>query len=85
MYSSVITSLEQVTHDWLTTALRNSGALTNGSVVGFSVQDGRGAWSSNARLALRYSADAQGDCPVHLFLKLVDMDTGDDEYSCAPR
>ena len=77
---AVLVSLEEVTVDWLTAVLTRSGALSKGRVVGFEVAGGRGNWSQNGRLRLRYSDDAQGERPETLFLKLVDMDTGDGEY-----
>lgn len=80
MASSVITELTQVSADWLTAVLARSGALTAGAVTGFDADTGGGNWSDNARLTVRYSADAAGDCPTQLFLKLVDTDTGDGEF-----
>ena len=80
MSDDVITNLEQVTTDWLTAVLTQSGALKRGQVTAFQAESGGGHWSSNARLTLSYSAGAQGDCPMHLFLKLVDTDTGDGEF-----
>lgn len=69
---NVITALEQVTPAWLTGALSRSGALTRGAVVSFAVGGGKGNWSTNARLEVTYSADAQGTRPARLFLKMVD-------------
>lgn len=80
MSSNVITSLEQVTTEWLTAVLTRSDALTGGKVAAAEARSGAGNWSSSARLALTYSADASGDRPANLFLKLVDTDTGDGEY-----
>lgn len=80
MNENVITSLEQVTNEWLTAVLTRSGALTQGSVAGFDVADGRGNWSTSGSLRLEYSPDAQGERPSRLFLKMVNADTGDGEY-----
>ena len=80
MSDNVITSLEQVTPEWLTAVLTHSGALTQGTVVGFDVTGGRGNWSESGSLQLVYSPDAQGERPLRLFLKLVNADTGDGEY-----
>ncbi len=80
MEGRVITSPEQVTAAWLTKALKKNGALTGGRVVSFSAETGGGSWSRHARLALRYSPEASGEQPVHLFLKLVDTDTGGGEF-----
>lgn len=76
----VITSLEQVTPQWLTDVLCRSDALTRGGVTAFHIADGRGNWSSNARLDVGYTADAQGALPRRLFLKMVDTDLGDGEF-----
>jgi hypothetical protein len=80
MTSNVITSVEQVTTEWLTAMLSNSGAITAGAVASFTVGTGVGNWSSNANLTLSYTADAKGECPTHLFLKLVNTDAGDGEF-----
>jgi hypothetical protein len=80
MSDQVITDLEQVTAEWLTAVLHRSGALTQGTVVGFAVTGGRGNWSESGSLQLTYSQDAQGKRPLRLFLKLVNADTGDGEY-----
>jgi hypothetical protein len=80
MEEKIITSLEQVTPEWLTAVLTHSGALTQGTVVGFDVTCGRGNWSESGSLQLTYSPDAQGERPLRLFLKLVNADTGDGEY-----
>jgi hypothetical protein len=80
MSDQVITNLEQVTAEWLTAVLTRSGALTQGSVAGFDMADGRGNWSTSGSLSLHYSPDAQGERPSRLFLKMVDADTGDGEF-----
>ena len=76
----VIKDLEQVTPEWLTAVLHYSGALNTGEVTSITASGGSGNWSSNARLALTYSSDAQGKCPANLFLKMVNTDTGDGEF-----
>jgi hypothetical protein len=75
----VITNIEQVTVEWLTAVLTQSGALTQGHVASFEVDGGRGNWSTNAKLRLSYSPEAQGEMPQRLFLKLVNIDLGDGE------
>lgn len=80
MTDSVITTIDQVTPAWLTAVLRRSGALTRGDVTAFDIAGGRGNWSSNARLAVSYTADARGTLPRRLFLKMVDTDLGDGEF-----
>lgn len=80
MASRLIVSHEEVTTDWLSAVLARAGALDAGRVAAVEIDTGRGNWSANARLRLRYSAGAQGPRPASLFLKLVDVDTGDEEY-----
>jgi hypothetical protein len=79
MPSQVITSPDQVTIEWLTSALSKNGALTRGTVAAFDVDTSRGNWSSNARLAVRYGNGSQGAMPRRLFLKMVNTDL-DDEF-----
>ncbi len=76
----VITRVDQVTPEWLTAVLHQSGALTTGKVTDVAASGGSGNWSQNGRLTLTYSPDAQGECPPHLFLKLVSTDLGDGEF-----
>ena len=59
----VITSIDQVTAGWLTSVLKNSGALTQGAVAAFDVERGRGNWSASATLTLRYAIGSQGVLP----------------------
>lgn len=80
MSKPVITSLEQVTPEWLTAVLRRSGALSRGAVTAFDADADSGNWSTSGTLHLRYSPGAAGECPPRLFLKMVDADTGDGEY-----
>lgn len=75
----VIVNVEQVTAEWLTAALGSSRALAEGQVADFSLDTGRGNWSSSARIQVTYSEDAQGDLPEKLFLKMVNTDL-DDEF-----
>lgn len=80
MLNKVITHIDQVTPEWLTAVLRRSGALSGGTVDAFDVDAGRGNWSTSGALRLRYSADAAGERPPRLFLKLVNTDLGDGEF-----
>src|SRR5262245_30049794 len=80
MSDEVITSLAQVTTEWLTGVLANSGALTRGSVTAFDVDTGGGNWSKHAKLALRYVDGSQGALPQRLFLKMVKTDGGDGSF-----
>jgi hypothetical protein len=79
MFENVMTSLEQITNEWLTAVLSHSGVLTQGSVEHFGVESGGGNWSTSGSLRLHYSADAQGERPSRLFLKMVNTDIGDEE------
>jgi len=69
--ANVITDIEQVTPDWLTSVLRKAGVLEHGQVTAVEKQTTtliHGAFS--ARLSLSYSADAPADAPWRLFLKM---------------
>ena len=79
MSDIVISKVSQATPAWLTTVLSRSAALTAGTVVAVEIGEGHGNWSTNARLKVRYSPDAAGDCPSDLFLKMVETDLGDGE------
>lgn len=79
MKQSLISHLTQVTPAWLTHVLTHSGALTQGAVAALDRESGAGNWSANARLTVRYTAEAQGALPQRLFLKLVNADL-DDEF-----
>ena len=70
---TLIASFDQVTPEWLTAVLTNSGALTHGAVAGFDVATGRGNWSTSGRLRVRYSDGSRGARPQRLFLKLVNV------------
>ena len=80
MSNTVITSLDQVSPAWLTQVLRRSGALEHGEVESYAVDTGQRLLSSNARMKLTYSGDAQGALPRKLFLKMVDTDQGDEYF-----
>ena len=79
MAELIIHSLDQVTPEWLTTALQASGALIQGAAAGIRVDKGAGNWSANARLRITYSPGSQGALPARLFLKMVETDL-DDEF-----
>ena len=80
MPDKVITSIDQVTTRWLTSVLAARGALINGAVAAFDVDPGRGNWSTNARLNLRYTAGSQGALPRRLFLKMVNTDLANGSF-----
>ncbi len=77
---TVIQSVDQVTPAWLTAVLTATDALTRGAVAACEVTTSQGNWSSNVQLRLRYTPGAQGALPTRLFLKMVNTDTGDDEF-----
>lgn len=76
----VITSLDQVTAEWLTDVLRYSGALTHGRVESFDVDAGQRVLSIIARFNLRYVEGSRGEMPRRLFLKMVNADQGDEFF-----
>lgn len=75
----VLTTLDQVTAEWLTAVLFKSGALTVGSVIGCEVNRSRGNWSTGGSLHLEYAEGSKGVMPKRLYLKMVDADL-DDEF-----
>jgi hypothetical protein len=77
--ADVVTSLEQVTTDWLTSVLTKSGALDSGTVTAYEVDTDERLLSTSVRMRLTYSADAKGHKPKKLFLKMVNTDQ-DDEF-----
>jgi hypothetical protein len=80
MPDEVITTLEGATAEWLTRVLANSDALTDGAVSGFDIDTGRGNWSTNARLNVRYVDGSQGVLPQRLFLKIVNANFEDESF-----
>jgi hypothetical protein len=79
MPGNVISTVEQVSEGWLTAVLLKSGGITQGEVTSFAVDNGRGNWSTSARLLVQYSHNALGDRPQHLFLKMVNTNLDDGE------
>jgi thiamine kinase-like enzyme len=80
MPDTVITSSDQITVAWLTAVLVSNGALTSGAVTTFEVKAGRGNWSTNAILGLRYADGSQGALPQRLFLKMVNAELGGESF-----
>jgi hypothetical protein len=65
-------SIEELTPDWLTEALRSSGVLSSGSVIAVETQvigEGVGMVGQLARLTISYSNDAAA-LPTHMIAKL---------------
>jgi len=72
--ASIITHPDQVTPEWLTSALCEAGALRTGrvaSVQGFG--DAAREWSLSRRLRISYEPGSDGRCPRALFVKVVNM------------
>jgi Ecdysteroid kinase-like family len=79
MQDKVITHIEEVTAEWLTSVLLISGALSNGAVETFDLDRSQGNWSTSRSLKVRYSSGSRGALPQRLFLKMVNTDL-DDEF-----
>ena len=73
-----IVSADQITPDWLTQVLRQSGHLGQGRVLSVAALGGGPAadagpgFQSGNRLAIRYSSDAPPSAPPRLYLKAQD-------------
>ena len=63
----LITSVSDITPQWLTSALRRAGALHGGSVVDITMETGCTSFCTTARLWVTYAPAAAG--PERLFLK----------------
>ncbi len=83
MPEQMMTSIDPVTADWLTAVLVRSNALTHGSVAAFDVDTGVGNWSTNARLTVRYTDEAQGSLPRRLFLKMVNTNPDGESFDAS--
>lgn len=79
MSREVIASVEQVTPEWLTAVLTQSGALSKGRVASFEDESTERILSTGSRLRIAYSNGAAGTMPARLFLKTVNADQ-DDEF-----
>lgn len=80
MLNTLIAHPSEITTDWLTSVLTASGALHRGTVAGFELDNGRGNWSTSARLRILYTPGAEGDLPSRLFLKMVNTDLEDESF-----
>ena len=76
----MITSIDQVSSEWLTSILAKSGALLGGKVKSFEFGTGQGNWSTSASIFLKYTNDAKGSLPKRLFLKMVNTDLEDEWF-----
>ena len=80
MTAWVVGSLEEVTADWLTSALTRSGALEKGAVDHFEVVDRQQReLSTSATLKLSFKTGSRGAMPERLFLKMVNTVFDNDE------
>lgn len=78
--SVIISDVSQVTTAWLNKVLKRSRALINGNLTSITVKKGVGNWSESARIEIKYSSDAEGECPQSLFLKMVVTDLEDEFF-----
>ncbi len=83
MTDTVVTSIDQATPEWLTATLFASGALVGGAVAGFDVDIEERRLSTVAKLKVRYSAEARGERPANLLLKMVNADMGDEMFGAS--
>ena len=78
--AKVMGTLEEVTADWLTSALTRSGALEEGAVDHFEVVDRQQReLSTGASLKLSFKTGSRGAMPERLFLKMVNTVFDNDE------
>jgi hypothetical protein len=68
--SAVLKQIEEVTPEWLTAALHQSGALSAGHVSEVEALQIGDRPGNKWFLLLHYSPDAAGECPPRLFFKL---------------
>lgn len=77
----VITAPGQLSADWFEAVLRQSGALTGGSVAAFRVDPLKSDNSHVVRIWLDYASGSSGELPARLFLKLCG---GDNSHAFGP-
>lgn len=70
MTTFVIDSVGRLTPAWLDAVLRRARVLGSGGVESFEVARRDEAWSTTARLRVRYTAGSTGERPEALFLKI---------------
>ncbi len=76
MHNRPLNRIDEITPTWLTDILREGGYLTRGTVLEMQTRAQTSNWASNATLRLRYSADALGEKPTKLFIKLCNPGLG---------
>jgi thiamine kinase-like enzyme len=70
MSQDTISTAQQVTPEWLTSALQRTGALPRGRAVGVAPGEPTKTFASQTwRLHVTYSGDAPAEAPTRLFLK----------------
>lgn len=74
----VITATDQLSVAWFEAVLRESGALTGGSVAAYEIIPFKSDNSHTVRIRLDYTPDASGERPIYLFLKLCGGDNSHD-------
>ena len=82
MGQDVISKVQQVTPDWLTTTLREMGTLPQGEVVRIIPDAPKKTFASLAwHLRVTYSDDAPFKAPKKLFLKSSSPELAPGEYN----
>ncbi len=70
MQGKPLTDIAQASPDWLTEVLTVHGTLQRGRVISVTTEAGTSPHSTNARLLIGYSQEAEGVCPQSLLLKI---------------
>ncbi len=79
--SNPIADIAQVTPQWLTRALRESGCLPRGEAVNVTCTEQKTTFTSTvAHLEVTYSVDAPQAAPRRLFLKMSRASTGPGDF-----
>jgi thiamine kinase-like enzyme len=68
--------MDDITPEWLTHILYEGGYLTRGIVSDVQTRSQQSNWARNAVVRLSYSAEAQGEKPTKLFIKLCNPGPG---------
>ena len=79
--ADVISSLDSVTPEWLTSRLRETGMLKQGGILDVKIHPNPAFNSVAAHLEPVYSADAPAGVPERLFIKIKQHHWGRDEVS----
>lgn len=76
MHNPPLENIDEITPAWLTQILREAGSLTRGTVSAIETDSIQSNWARNAVLKPIYSADALGEKPEKLFVKLCNPGPG---------